>query len=169
LPLQILCAAIGLINLADDIVPSIIKFTEFLRLVLDVYEQVRDFIFYPLSYMFSSVFNIEFPDWCKSYILFGILFFGAGLASWRKNWGPIQLKDIDGWNIYTAILMGFFGWPLLPYFMVESFIMKYFRGNGDKVWMDWGVNLLRIIIVALLVIFINWTLIRVSAGLEVIQ
>ena len=65
--------AIALLNLFTDFFPTIIKWVSFLKAMLSFMAKFRDFVLYPITALFDWSFNIEIPEWLRSYILVGII------------------------------------------------------------------------------------------------
>ena len=167
LPLNIFGAAIGLINLADDIVPAFVKLTDFLRLVLDRYEMVRDFIFYPLIIAIKYLFDVDIPDWVNSYLFLGLLFYTSFnfTANYKKEafLQLIKIKNASWFSIFYVII---FLWPVYLFMIIEQSLKKKIERDHDKALLNWGINLIIIFFVAMLIVFLNWIWIRITLRTE---
>ena len=166
LPLNILMGAIGLINLADDIVPAFLTFTEFFSLVLEYYENTRDVMFRPFA-AFLGLFDLELLEWYKNYLFMGVFFAGTYFSS-----SPAILEDPSiNKKIQYYIIIGFLMihiWPIVSAMMALDWTARKMTKTKaeSKIFGKWRTNLMWLTFIAILIIFINWIWIRVVAGVE---
>jgi len=167
LPLNILGAAIGLINLADDIVPAAIKVSKFLRLGLDIFERIRDFLFYPFDFSIKAIIGVEIPEWPKSYLFVGSMLYFSMMRGIRKIDKHIPskkwYKSAVSWHAFQEFLYTIIVWPFLMVLIVRNYKRKH---DTLKFYQYWGNNLIWIIIAAIIIVFTNWLWIRITLSLE---
>ncbi|MBP6756045.1 MAG: hypothetical protein KA210_07845 [Bacteroidia bacterium] len=166
--LNILMAAIGVINLGKDIYPAFIKWSEFMYYLLDVVKHFRNLVLLPISLPLEWI-DIIMLDWFKSYLFLGFLAYNTYNISHRVICGARSHASLinliiekDRIRIFLHILVSIFLWPILTFDLVKH----YYEGkydNKNNVYTLWGKYIFGVIFATVLLIFLNWIINQINA------
>ena len=98
-PINVLMTAFGFINFGKDLLPGLVKWSEFILMFIGFFKKIRDFILFPLI-GFISLFHFELLEWFKTYLFIGLL---------TLNTYNFSYKDICGHLSNSSILRLLFG------------------------------------------------------------
>lgn len=160
--INIVITSIGIINFGRDLVPGLIKWSEFILNALYFFKSLRDLILYPLIEILS-IFNYNLYDWFKTYLFIGILSYNTYNLSYRKICGDFSSSSIirlltgpERIRIFLLILYVILFWPI---HMISLLQHLYKRGLKRKhnVYTLWSKYIAWVGITIVIIVFLNWT------------
>lgn len=149
------------IQLGNDLLPNAIKWFDFIVYLLDWFGKIRDMIFYPLMYLFSWI-NLPFPPWVRTYLLLGFIFYFTYNTSYLRICGHPSKTSITGLIIYDEkinnmkmILSRILLWPMSILELIDHYYKKRYT-NEINVTTEWGKYVIRSLLFAVIIAFINY-------------
>ena len=161
-PFNVLMTAFGFINFGKDLVPGLIKWSEFILKALDFFKIIRNFILFPVA-GFISIFNFEMQDWFKTYFFLGILSYNTYNYSYKKICGHFSSSSIitlifgpERLKVFLVILYNLFLWPLHIFALITHYYEKGYK-RQHNVYTLWGKYIFWVFFSIILIVFLNWT------------
>lgn len=163
-PFNVLMSAFAFINFGKDLVPGLIKWSEFILKALLFFKIVRDFILLPLI-GFISLFKYELHEWFRTYLFLGILSYNTYNYSYRKICGHYSSSSIitlvfgpQRFKVFLIILYTIFLWPFHIFSLFQHYYKKGYK-REHNVNTLWGKYILWVFLTIILIVFLNWTFI----------
>ena len=161
-PFNVVMTAFGFINFGKDLIPGLIKWSEFLLLALSFFKTIRNFILLPLTGLIT-LFHFELHEWFKTYLFLGILSFNTYNYSYRKICGHFSSSSIitlvlgpQRFRIFLIILYKIFLWPIHIISLIKHYYEKgYLREHN--VYTLWGKYIFWVFFSIIVIVFLNWT------------
>jgi len=161
-PFNVLMTAFGFINFGKDLLPGLVKWSEFILMFLEFFKKIRDFILFPLT-GFISLFHIELLEWFKSYLFIGLLTFNTYNFSYKVICGHLSNSSIlrlvfgpDRIKTLFSILYTFLLWPIHLLSLAKHYYDKGYE-RKHNVYTLWGKYIFWVFFTVIGIVFINWT------------
>lgn len=168
--------AIGLLNLVDDISPSLINFSFLIEIFLDGFVWIRDIILKPLTYPLLMIFDFNLPDWLRTYIFLGAISWNAYNMAYLKICGFFSYSSpIDFFftlifakepfvskikRFLLSISIELFLWPYQFILLIWFHVKKEHKQKTYNVYTEWGKYLMIAMKLVLLILIINFFILK---------
>lgn len=153
--------AIALLNLFNDLFPTIIKWINFFKTMLSFMAQFRDFVLYPITTFFDWSFQIEIPEWLRSYIFVGAIMVRANNHAHKTVCGVPIIPSLFRSPLKTwpwIVILYLWGIATFPYYALELINFYHIKRTTDTphVTQHFGLYLRDLGLIILFFVFFNY-------------
>ena len=155
----------GFINFGKDLLPGLIKWSQFILKTLEFFKVIRDFVLYPISSI-VHLFNFELHEWFRTYLFLGLLSYNTYNFSYRKICGHFSSSSLirlslgpERIKVFLIILYTIILWPIHIFTLFKHYYEKGYQ-TKHNVYTLWGKYIFWVFFAIIAIVFVNWTFVN---------